>query len=79
MLTVYLIKVVWVFGVETLAFALALIKYCWVAKSIAGLPNIRENSYKTNPKIMLFSHFLLKYVKKKLTASSDCNVARSYY
>jgi len=32
MFTVYLIKVVWVFGVETLAFALALIKCCWVAK-----------------------------------------------
>jgi len=29
----YLIKVVWEFGVETLGFALALIKCCWVAKS----------------------------------------------
>ncbi len=33
MFSVYLIKVVWEFGVETLAFALALIKCCWVAKS----------------------------------------------
>ena len=39
MFTDYLIKVVWV---ETLAFALALIKCCCIAKSIAGLPNIRE-------------------------------------
>ncbi len=30
MFTVYLIKVVWVFGVEALAFAQALIKCCWV-------------------------------------------------
>ncbi len=35
MFTDYLIKVVWV-------EKLALIKCCWVAKSIAGLPNIRE-------------------------------------
>jgi len=33
MFTDYLIKVVWEFGVERLAFALALIKCCWVAKS----------------------------------------------
>jgi hypothetical protein len=28
--------------VEMLTFALALIKCCWVVRSIAGLPNIRE-------------------------------------
>ncbi len=39
MFTVYLIKV---FGVETLAVALALIKCCGVAINIAGLPNVRE-------------------------------------
>jgi len=33
MFTVYLIKVVW----ETLAFALALIKCCWVAKCLEKL------------------------------------------
>jgi len=33
MFTVYLIKVVWEFGLETLMFALALIKCCWLAKS----------------------------------------------
>jgi len=33
----YLIKV---FGVGTLAFALALIKCCWVAINVAGLPNV---------------------------------------
>jgi len=33
----FLIKVVWEFGVETLAFALALIKCCWVAKMLEKL------------------------------------------
>ncbi len=41
MFTVYLIKVVWEFGVETLVLALALIKCCWVAKYLEKL------SYKT--------------------------------
>jgi len=39
MFTVYLIRV---FGVGTLAFALALIKCCGVAINVAGLPNVRE-------------------------------------
>ncbi len=39
MFTDYLIKVVWA---EMLVFALAIFKCCWVAKSIARLPNIRE-------------------------------------
>ncbi len=39
MFTVYLIKM---FGVGTLAFALVLIKCCWVAINVAGLPNVRE-------------------------------------
>jgi len=39
MFTVYLIKV---YGVGTLAFALALIKCCRVAINVAGLPNVRE-------------------------------------
>ncbi len=37
MFIVYLIKVVWEFGVEMLAFALALIKCCWVAKCLEKL------------------------------------------
>ena len=39
MFTVYLIKVVWVFGLETLTFVLALIKCCWVAKYLEKLFN----------------------------------------
>jgi len=39
MFPVYLIKV---FGVGTLALALALIKCCGVAINVAGLPNVRE-------------------------------------
>jgi hypothetical protein len=37
MFTIYLIKV---FGVETLAVALAFIKCCGVAINVAGLPNV---------------------------------------
>ena len=42
MFTDYLIKIIW--G-EMLVFALALIKCCWVVKSIAGLPNIIEKLF----------------------------------
>jgi len=71
MFTVYLIKVVWEFGVETLVFALvfalALIKCCWVAKS-------KRNSFtkaKLISKIVFNSNFSHNSVQK--TSFCICN------
>jgi len=51
MFTVYLIKVVWEFGVGTLAFALALTKCCWVAKS-------KRNPFTKNSPLRNFRLFI---------------------
>jgi hypothetical protein len=69
MFTDYLIKVV---RVEMLAFALALIKSCWVAKSIAGLPNIRKNYFTKQVKLG-YGGFWLDPISTTFPAASKNN------